>query len=46
MTYWTLGLPGLVREAGEIFSEAKAVFYVVKTPTFCMARVDAYLHAF
>ena len=41
---WTLPTP--VREAGHITAEIKIVFYVVKTPTFCSAIIDAYLHAF
>ena len=41
---WTPPTP--VREAGNIISEIKIVFYVNKTPTFCLAIMDAYLHAF
>ena len=40
-----MGPPMPVREVGDIVSEAKMVFYVNQTPTFCMARFDAYLHA-
>ena len=42
---WTVGPPRPVREVGNIFSEAKWSFYAGKTPTFYMARFDAYLHA-
>ena len=38
--------PTSVPEAGNVITEVKIVFYVVKTPTFCPASVDAYLHAF
>ena len=41
---WTPLTP--VREAGNINTEIKIVFYVVKTPSFCLAIVDAYLHTF
>ena len=41
---WTSLTP--VREAGNINTEFKIVFYVVKTPIFCLAIVDAYLHTF
>ena len=38
--------PTSVPEAGNIITEVKMVFYVIKTPTFYPASVDAYLHAF
>ena len=41
---WTPPTP--VREAGNITSEIKMVFYVVEPPTFCLAISDAYFHAF
>jgi hypothetical protein len=39
---WAPPMP--VPEAGNIIAEVNIVFYVVKTPTFCLANIDAYLH--
>jgi len=38
--------PTPAREAGNTTPKIKMAFYVVKTPTFSSANVDAYLHAF
>ena len=38
--------PRPVLEVGNIFSEAKLLFYAGETPTFHMLRFDAYLHTF